>query len=145
MMKRAVRSPRNAMVSILRRINDKTEAQDKTKPKKHQEKIYYKYPNNCYVDINRKRCYEAMEPTGDEVVLKEYSSCAPFIRRPVPSDLISSYKVKNGSYKYTKLPLEEVKHLRRARKIDFASLPWMEDNAYCVFLAMLHCGRERYP
>ena len=144
LLKRSVRSARHPMVSLIKGVYERQEANKPNVITKSAPKIHTRYPNNCYLDIIHKKCYEAIEMENDSVLLREYTTY-PFYRTPISSDLIGCFKVRNNEYIYVHLKIEVVVNMRRAMRVDLRKMPGFSDRNISVFMGMLHEGHELFP
>ena len=142
-MKRSIKSARHPIFSAVKAVTEKQEAYKSQEIKMPEPKIYKDYPNNCYVDINRNKCYDVFEINGSSVHLREYST-QPFFHQPVSSSLIGCYKIRKLQYKYVNLNVEDVLSMRRGMRVDLNRMPGFEENDEAVCSALLHDGHHRY-
>ena len=141
-LKRSVRSARHPIVSAVKAVVEKKNAAKSTQLSKAEPKIYTKYPNNIYIDIDRHMCYCATKVVGGNVKVKEYKT-RPYFRRPVSSDVVGCYKIKGSKFLYRNRSIEEVLALRRGMMIDLNTLYGLDSNE-SVCIAMLHDECDRH-
>lgn len=101
--------------------------------------IYTTRPNNTYIDMNKKECYDITEICpGRYVKVDKYLDPQPYFSKPVSSDLIGCFKVKRGHKAYLTLSLKYAKSLRRAMRIDLDLLPGFPDDEVSVIMGLFH-------
>lgn len=143
-LKRSIRSARHPIVSFIKRVYERQEANKSNTYMKSDPIIYKNYPNNFYVDLCRKKCYEVKDISGDSIFLREYVT-HPYFRKPIASDVIGCFKVNNNHYNYKTLNRKDVRNMRRAMKIDLTTMPGFDERNTSVVMAMLHDGHELFP
>lgn len=109
---------------------------------KTDQHIATKRPNNSYVDMDSKSCFDIVkvDPAGKMVHAIKYLDPKPFFKEPVPSDVIGCFKVVRTNVSYVTLSVTYVKTLRRAMRIDLEGLEgWPDkDCKVSVFNALYH-------
>lgn len=144
-LKRSVRSPLHPIVSLIKHVYERQEAcKNQMLQEEGNQKIYTKYPNNCYVDNNKKKCFEAISLDGSTVCVKEYIG-RPFFREPISSDTIGCYLIKNDAYTYKTIERQTLADKRRAMKIDLSYMAGMKEKNSSVFMSMYHVTHCRFP
>ena len=94
-LKRSVRSPFHPCVSLVKHVYERQEAcKNQTLQEEGNCQIYTQYPNNCYVDLEKKKCYEVVSLDGSAVQIKEYTGRS-FFHEPISSDIIGCFLIKN--------------------------------------------------
>jgi hypothetical protein len=91
-IKKMVRSGRNPISQVVKRLGELSESEIIMKPDVLQ--ISHKYPNNAYI-IDKSICCEVLESTSDQmsVLCRVYEKTEPFFSYPCDSRLIGSYRV----------------------------------------------------
>lgn len=143
-LKLSVRSAKNPIISCIKNVYERQRADKSNILTVSTPVIYTKHPNNCYIDLHRKKCYQVVEITVDGVLLREYKTF-PYFRKPISSDLIGCFKAKNDQYNYVTLDETEVIDMRRAMRIDLRQIPGFDEKDVSVFIAMLHEGHDLFP
>lgn len=142
-LKRLVKSPRRPIVSVVNRVYELQTANKSDKLRRTKPIIYTTSPNNFYVDLSRKKCYECVELRSDKAVMREYVA-SPFFRNPISSEKVGCFKICNNHYKYVHLEKRQVLMMRRAMRIDLSRMPGFRFKGESVFVAMLHDNIDGY-
>lgn len=135
-LKRGVRSPLNPIVSAVKFVHEMQES-DKSELKTTKNDIRTRYPNNCYVDISRNLCYEAVKVMSHSILVRQFRG-SPFLLKPIPSDIVGCFIVRTDKFKYISLHPDVFLSIRRGMKIDLAIMEGLEQPNSAVFMAMLH-------
>lgn len=137
-LKRSIRSPRNPIVSAVKYVYEMQEA---SSIRKHQTKIYSTYPNNCYVDIARRLCFEVVEIQSGSIFVRQYHGTS-YLSRPCPTDIIGCLSVKLNQFTYVSMDPGLLASKRRAMKVDLNFMEGLQQPNTAVFISMLHHESE---
>ena len=144
-LKRSVRSPFHPCVSLVKHVYERQEAcKNQTLQEEGNCQIYTQYPNNCYVDLEKKKCYEVVSLDGSAVQIKEYTGRS-FFHEPISSDIIGCFLIKNVAYSYKTIERRTLATKRRAMKIDLSLMDGLKGKGLSVFMSMYHASHNRVP
>ena len=139
--KKMIRSSHRPIVSLIKGIQRQQAAECIADSLSSSPRVHTKVPNNIYINVAERRCFEVKQDNGDTVHCKEYIKVMSFFKKPIDSKKIGCLKVKSCWYKYTEIPAPYIiRECRRGMKIDLWKLEGMsvENKDTSVVMALLH-------
>ena len=126
------RSSHQAMISMINGVLRRQSVECTELFKIKKSPIYFKSPNNVYIDVNSKieECYVALEKTMDGkcVKLECYYNPMSLYSNPIDSKLIGCYKINPNQMAIVTKTYAEVESFRRGFKICLDRLVGIEED-----------------
>lgn len=141
-MKRSVRSALHPIVSLVKSTLMEMEMNKNTKIHPPENKIYVKYPNNVYIDVENHKCYLANEVVPEGIKVQLFLNTRPFLTKPIDSSIIGCYRANNSNYIYRTIDKDKLLSFRRGMKVDLQQIKGSNEYGTSIFMAMLHSSHE---